>query len=87
MKTKLVYDLWRDPPFRSALKKEALHFLLGVAVGLSIAAFVRWYLGWSFSRDGMISTVIGVITLVLFWLVSVVRTVRAVLREHLLLAR
>jgi hypothetical protein len=87
MKAKLMYDLWRFPPFRSALKKEAGHFLLGSAVGLGVAVFVRWYLGWTFSRDGLLSTAIGVGALVLLWLVSVVRTIRAVLREHSLLAR
>lgn len=80
MKAKLMYDLWRFPLFRSALKKEVRHFFLGSLLGLGIAA-VRWYFDLSYSRDGLISLAFGIFGIILLWLVSVIRTIRAALRE------
>jgi hypothetical protein len=86
MKTKLI-DLWRFPPFRSALKKEALRFFLGLVLGLCIAAFSRWYFDWEYTRDRLVAVAVGIITITFIWFLSVVRTVREVLREHSLLER
>lgn len=87
MKAKLLYDLWKFPPFRSALQKEAFRFLLGSALGLGIALLIRWSLGLSYSRDGLISLAFAFVGIALLQLVSMVRTLRAVLREHDLLER
>jgi hypothetical protein len=86
MKTKLI-DLWRFPPFRRALKKEALRFFLGLAIGLCIAVFSRWYFDRWYTKDTLVATAVGILTITAIWFLSVVRTVRAVLREHSLLER
>jgi hypothetical protein len=87
MKAELLVSILRFPAFRAALKKEAVWFFAGLAIGLIVVGATRWYLGRPYSKDGLISLGLGVATLVLAWTVAVVRTIRAVLREHGLLER
>ncbi len=85
MKMKLLVELWRFQPFRTAVRKEAVRFFAGIAIGLAIAASIRYAIGWIPTRDGLYSVATGVVAIVAMWFISVVRTIRAVLREHSLL--
>jgi uncharacterized membrane protein len=85
MNATLASQLWKSPAVRVALKKEALRLFAALAVGLGIAVYIRYFTGSIPSREGLLSIVVGVVAIVVLWLVSLVRTLRSVLREHSLL--
>ena len=85
MNTKLASHLIRSSAVRSALKKEALRLLLGVVIGIGVAACIRYLTGRIPSRDGLLSIAFGIGAILLLWIVSLVRTIRAALRDQSLL--
>jgi hypothetical protein len=86
MNTTLAKYLWQSPEVRRALKKEAWRLALFAALYVVSAAVIR-YVRDEPIVDGVLSALIGAAVVALMWLVSVVRTLRAVMREHGLLSR
>jgi uncharacterized membrane protein len=86
MNAELAKRIWASPDFRSGLKKEVLRLLLYVTVPILAVACSRYFREKPI-MDGIIGTSIGMIGVILLWLVSAIRTIRAVLREHGLLER
>ena len=84
MNARLIQHLWTSPIVRAALKKEIVRLAVFIASGLIAIVCVRYFTGRSI-QEGLFSSLIGVATVLVFWLVSVLRTVRRVLRENSLL--
>jgi len=87
MTPKLALDLWRFPPFRRNLMQEARRFALGLLLGSLLVAVYRQFSGRGFPAGYLLDIALGLATISLSWVLSVVRTLRAVLREHGLLER
>jgi len=86
MKTSLAKHLWTSPPVRSALRKEALRLFVFIALCLGFTAAASHFKGEPV-RDGVVSAGIGLLAIVLVWILSVIRTIRAALRDNGLLQR
>ena len=84
MNTQLAKQIWKSREFRSGLKKELLRLLLYITVSFLTVVCSR-YLREKSIVEGVIATAIGMVAVILIWLVSAIRTIRAVLREHGLL--
>ena len=81
MNRELVRHLWQSPEVRTALKKELLRLLVYIVVGVGAVACFR-VLREKPVAEGVLSASIGMLAVALAWLISVIRTVRAILREH-----
>ncbi len=86
MDAALTKHLWRSPEVRSALKKEAGRLLLFAVIYVGTVALSR-YVREKPMLEGIFSATLGAAGVFLMWLVSAVRTLRAVLRENDLLHR
>jgi hypothetical protein len=86
MKSELVKYLWASTEVRSALKKEAIRLLVFGVICIGTIALIR-YTNEESVQDGILSASIGMAAVTLAWLVSVIRTIRAVLCENGLLER
>lgn len=84
MNSKLARHLCNSVEVRAALKKEALRLLALVCFTLVLAVGIRYFTERPLLKrfDSLWVTLAAI---ALIWLVSVVRTVRRVLREHSLL--
>jgi hypothetical protein len=81
MNAALARHLWESPEVRNALKTEAARLLWFVVPYVGGVALSR-YLREQPLFEGVLAAVIGAVAVALMWLVSAVRTLRAVLREH-----
>jgi hypothetical protein len=81
MNAALLKYLWCSPEVRSLLKKEAWRLFCFVAIYVSVTALSR-YVREKPVIEGVLSAAIGAAGVVLAWLVSAIRTLRSVLREH-----
>ena len=86
MNAELARHICRSAAVRSGLKKEAVRLLVFVTIYIVSAACVRYFREKPI-QEGVLSAAIGMAGVVLAWMISVVRIIRAVLREHGLLAR
>ncbi len=84
MKTDLLKHLWASADVRKALRKEALRLLVFIAFYIGFIALGRYAEERSI-QEGISSASIGVAAFSLMWVLSVIRTIRAVLRENGLL--
>lgn len=73
--------LWRSSEVRSALGKEAWCLFVFVVIYVGTVAVSR-YLREKPAFEGFWSAAIGAVAVILIWLVSAVRTLRAVSREN-----
>lgn len=73
--------LWRSSEVRSALGKEAWCLFVFVVIYVGTVAVSR-YLREKPAFEGFLSAAIGAVEVILIWLVSAVRTLRAVSREN-----
>jgi len=81
MNQQLREHLWRSPDFREALKKEIYKLLcFGFFFILAIVAFR--YLTDKPIAEGFYSALIGVFGILIAWVVSALRTIHDVLKEH-----
>jgi hypothetical protein len=78
--------LWSSQSVRRALKKECFRLLLFMTLYLGTTVVIR-YIREKPIREAVFSVGIGLMVVILAWLVSCVRTLRAVLREHGMLHR
>jgi len=81
MNRELIRHLWRSPEVRTALQKELLRLFIYVVSGIATVTCVR-LLQEKPVAEGVHSASIGMLAVMLAWLISAVRTVRAVLREN-----
>lgn len=81
MKQGLAKHLWRSIEVRRALKKEAWRLLVFVGIYVGTVAVVR-YVREKPIVDGVLSALLGAFAVALAWLISVIRTLRVVLRDH-----
>jgi uncharacterized membrane protein len=86
MKSNLVKHLWASMEVRSALKKEAIRLLMFVVIYIGTIALIRYSKEESIQK-GILSASVGMAAVTLAWLLSAIRTIRAVLRENGLLER
>jgi hypothetical protein len=86
MNAALVKYLWQSPVVRTSLKKELSRLLWFVALYIGTVAISR-FVREKPMFEGVLSAIIGAVAVALMWLVSAVRTFRAVLRENELLPR
>jgi uncharacterized membrane protein len=84
MDSRLLAHLWKSPEVRNALKKEALKLLLFVIIYVGSVGAFRYFTDRPI-REGLLSAAFGAFAIVLAQSVAVIRTIRAVLREHSLL--
>ena len=66
---------------RGALKKEAFRLFVFITVYIGTVACSR-YIQEKPIAEGVLSASIGMAAVVVAWLLSAIRTLRAVLREH-----
>lgn len=86
MNAELARKLWKSPDVRNGLKKEAFRLLVFITVYIGSIAYFRYIRGKPVV-DGVLSASIGMAAVMFAWLLSVIRTIRAVLREHGFLER
>ena len=81
MNRELAKHLMKSGEVRSALKKEALQLVIYVTVSISAVACLRYFTNRPMA-DGLWSVSVGMLGIIFMWLLSAIRTLRAVLREH-----
>lgn len=81
MKPGVLIQLWRSPDVRDALGFELRRLVLFISIYVGTIVCFR-YLTDRPIRDGLLSSLIGGVAIMLWWTIAVVRTVRRVLREH-----
>jgi len=81
MNAELAKHLWRSSDVRGALKKEAFRLFVFVTVYIGTVACFR-YIREMPIAEGVLSASIGMAAVVVAWLLSAIRALRAVLREH-----
>jgi hypothetical protein len=84
MNAKLAKHLLRSPHVRAALKKELWRLFVFVVIYIGVTAASRYFCEKPI-YDGVLSASFGAAGVILLWLISAVRTLRAALREHSLL--
>jgi uncharacterized membrane protein (DUF485 family) len=84
MKTDLLKHLWSSADVRNAVRKEALRLLVFMVLYIGFIALGRYTEERSI-QEGISSASIGVAAFSLMWVLSVIRTIRSVLRENGLL--
>lgn len=86
MNTKLTKHLLKSPHVHTAVKKELWRLVVFVVIYVGAAAASRYFREKPVF-EGVLSASIGAAAVLLMWLISAIRTLRAVLREHALLER
>ncbi len=86
MTTTLAKHLWRSPEVRSVLRKEVWRLLIFAVIYIGTVAVSR-YIREKPIFDGVLSAFFGAFAVALAWLISAIRTLRAVLRDHGVLQR
>ena len=84
MDPRLRSHLWNSPDVRSALKREAIKLLLFVLVYIGSVGVFRYFTDKPI-MEGLLSAAVGALAIVVAQFIAVVRTIRAVLRDHSLL--
>lgn len=86
MNAKLLRHLCSSPIARAAFARECRTVFLSIVVFVAASVGYRYWRGQPTVEDAA-EIALGVATILLVWLIALIRTVRATLREHGLLER